>query len=213
MAVVLPEERGIVDLIMNAVVALLTLKLQTEISETDASRLSLIKVGARQDDPVGVDVLIHENDPMTPSQWPHKPVRFRTPRRIGGFIGRPYDNMEDELRTLSGYELVGGGSQMAYAFTAEIEIWGDEIADINAERRDVGHLASVVINRIRKALQDAGPKIGTDSLLTDDFGTSTQRGPIFGEMWTGYEEGEALIVRSYLRFYYVCSVSWSTDEW
>jgi len=213
MTVTMPTEEGIADIIMDDVVALLTEKLQADISEDDASYLRLIKVGPKQDDPQGVDIMIHENDPNSPSSWPHRPVRYKTPRRMGGFIGQPYNEMQAELRTISGFELVGGGSQMAYAFTVELEIWGDEIPDVNLERREVGQLASIIEQRTRKSLQDAGPKIGTDSLVTDDFGNTVQRGPFFGDSWTSYEEGEALIVRKYVQFYYVCSVAWSTDAW
>jgi len=211
--VTLPTEQGIADIIMDNVVALLTEKLQTDIDETDASRLRLIKVGPKQDDPEGVDIMIHENNPDSPGSWPHRPVRYKTPRPMGGFIGRAYDDMQSELRTISGYELVGGGSQMAYAFTAEIEIWGDEIPDIDPSRRDVGQLASIVEQRTKKALQDAGPAIGTGARVVDDFGNAVARGPFYGDAWTSYGEGEALIVRKYMQFYYVCSVSWSTDAW
>ena len=213
MTVSLPYEQGIADMIMDAMVGLLTLKLKTEIPLTDASRLVVIKTGPRQDDPDGVVVLVHENDPDSPKQWPHRPVRYKTPRKTGGFIGGPFDEVQSELRTLSGYELVGGGSQMAYAFTVEFEVWGDELADVSAERYDVRHLASMVENRIRKSLQDAGPKVGTGKLVADSFGNTTQRGPFFGDSWVDQEAGEALIGRRYIQLYYICTVAWDTSEY
>jgi len=72
----LPTEQGVVDKILDAVVDLLTEKLQTDIEENDASRLATIKVGPRQDDPDSVVVLVHENDPDNPAEWPHYPIRW-----------------------------------------------------------------------------------------------------------------------------------------
>jgi len=213
MTVTMPMEQGIIDMIMDAIVALLTLKLRTEVSATDASRLDVAGVGPKQDDPAGVDIRIHENALDSPESWPHKPVRYKTPRKMGGFIGSPYEDLENDLRTLSGFELVGGGGQMAFAFTAELEVRGEEIADIDPERRDVGQLIGVVAMRLRRALQAAGAKIGTGDLITDDFGNTTQRGPFFGRAWIDYPEGEGLMARMMIRFYYVCTVSWNTDEW
>jgi hypothetical protein len=199
---------------MDALVALLTLKLKTEIGAADASRLEEAGVGPKQDDPAGVDIRIHENSLDSPESWPHRPVRYRTPRPMGGFIGSSeYEGMQRELRTMTGYELVGGGGQMAFAFTAELEVRGEEIADIKPGRRDVGQLMGIVSMRLRKALQDAGPKIGTGDLISDDFGNVTQRGPFFGRAWIDYPEGEGLMARMMIRFYYICTVSWNTDEW
>jgi len=213
----LPAEQGIIDKILDALVALLTLKLQTDISATDASRLQTIKVGPRQDDPAAVVVLLHENDPSEAMLWPHFPLRYPEMTRNAELVQQRTmfggEKTSWQLRHTPGYELVGGGSRIARAFTAEIEIWGDEIEGLTLERRDVGQLASVVENRLIQTLKKAGPKIGQATPITDSFGESIQMGPFFGDFWTDQEEGEALIVRKYVRFYYACTQTWDTSEW
>jgi len=213
----LPVEQGVVDIIMDAMVDLFTLKLQTEIDKNDASRLTEIKVGPLQDDPTGIVVLIHENDPEDPRQWPHYPLRYRELQPSGTLIGQTTARGESEqtqLRHSTHFQMVGGGSRMARCFTIALEVWGDEIlTDTPLERRDAGHLAAVIENRIIKTLLDAGPKIGTGNLITDSFGESVMMGPYLGDCWTNQEEGEALIVRKYIRVYYVTTQSWTIAAW
>jgi len=98
---------------------------------------------------------------------------------------------------------------MARCFTLEIEVWGDEVPNISLTRRDAGQLASLLENRSLKALREAQAQIGTGATITDDYGESVVMGPFWGDSWTDQEEGEALIVRKYIRFYYVCSQDWS----
>ena len=210
----LPIEQGIVDIALDALVDLLTEKLQTEIPEEDASRLTTIKVGPNQDDPTSVMVLLWENDPLSPSDWPHRPLRYKNVRQQGGYIGYAYNDLEEgQLRSTTGYELVGGGSRSAVAITAEIQVWGDEIAGLTTERRDVGHIMAVVEYRLRKALKEAGPRIGKTSSLADSFGNSLVAGPLYGDRWAARQEGEAMIAQRYVRFYYICEESWDTGEW
>ena len=207
----LPLELGVVDLIQDALVDLLENKLTHEIPIDDASRAETIKVGPRQDDPTPIVVLIHEQDPDSPNDWPHRPVKYRVPRRSSrGYTDDPY---EQPVRQQAGYELIGGGSRMARAFTIEIEVWGDELPGITAERRDVGHLGSLLESRIRKALKEAGPKIGTGALISDNSGESVVLGPYWGEGLLDQEEGEALIYRKKIRLYYVTTQDWDTDDW
>lgn len=218
MTVTLPSEQGVVDKILDAVQALLTLKLQTEIDTTDASRLVTIKVGPRQDGPESVVVLIHENDPEVPREWPHYPIRYRTIRDSGTTTGmgglRPIGERSfGQVTQPGGYEMIGGGSRMARCFTLEIEVWGDEVEDVDMERRDVGQIAAIVENRTIKVMKEAGPKIGTGAIIADSFGESVQLGPYWGDAWTDQEEGEALIVRKIVRLWYVTEQSWSTDAW
>jgi len=212
----LPIEQGVVDKILDAIQSLLTTKLQTDVDEDDASRLALIKVGPRQDDPDSVVVLIHENDPDNPKQWPHRPVRYTELSASARLVGMrsPFGETESsQLRASSYYEQVGGGSRMERAFTIEIEVWGDEVPGLTLERRDAGQLASILENRTIKALREAGSKIGTGSLLADDFGETVMLGPFWGDAWTDQEEGEALIVRKYIRLYYGTTQSWGTGDW
>jgi hypothetical protein len=208
----LPSQQGITDKILDALLALLTEKLQTDISEDDASRLTEIKVGPLQDSPSAVVVLLHENDPDNPQDWPHCPIRYPDQRQSFGsapaFPGDP-----NLTRSTSGLELVGGGSMVARCFTIGLEVWGDEVVGLSLERRDVGQVASVVENRIIQALKEAGAKIGTGSAIQDDFGEKVSLGPFWGDTWTGQMEGEAMIVRKTIRLYYKCSQSWGTSAW
>lgn len=210
----LPSQQGIADKILDALLALLTEKLQTDISEDDASRLTTIKVGPLQDSPTSVIVLLHENDPENPRDWPHCPIRYPQQGSAAGsapvFPGEP--NLS-RLRSTTNYELMGGGSMIARCFTIELEVWGDEVSGLSLERRDVGQVASVVENRIVKAIKEAGPKIGTGSIIEDDFGEKASLGPFWGDAWTSQMEGEAMITRKMIRFYYKCSQSWSTNAW
>lgn len=204
MTVSLPFEQGLEDKILDSVVDLLTKKLQTEVHEDDASRLALIKVGPRQDDPDSVVILVHPNDPNEGSKWPHIPLRYQE---------RGDNRLYLDPAVPRNMQLIGGGSRCEMRFTIEIEIWGDEITDIVPERRDVGQLASVLEGRIRKALLDAGPHINEDDIITSDFGGAVHMGPYWGEYWTDQPEGEAKIVRKYIRFYYICSEDWNTSAW
>jgi hypothetical protein len=209
----LPPEQGVVDMIQDAILDLLTRKLQHEVDENDASRLTTIKIGPRQDDPTAVVVLIHEQDYQDPSQWPHRPLRFYGANSRGGRQFNAPDPLDQTPMLTSGYELVGGGSRMARCFTIELEIWGDEIADLNLERRDVGQLLSVVEGRILKTLNEAGPRIGTGNIVSDNFGESVLLGPRWGKDMTDQPEGEALIARKRIRLYYVTTRDWDVTDW
>ena len=203
MAQALPTEQGIADKILNAIVDLLTEKLKTDIDADDASRLVTIKVGPRQDDPDSVVILLDENDPDDPSAWSHGPMRITSEGM--GFAGN------DALRP-RGMEFIGGGSFTRIALSLSIEVWGDEL-DFIVERRNVGQLASILENRARIALKEAGSKIGTGATISDDFGVSVQRGPFWGTYWTDQPEGEAFIVRKRIRLYYICTENWGTSGW
>jgi hypothetical protein len=214
MTVALPQEEGVIDKTLDALVDLVTLRLKTEVHEDDASRLVWVGVGFKQDDPEGVDIALHENDPDTPSGWPHRPESYRAPKRLGGLVGTPpLDSAQEQLRTFSGMEKMGGGSRMTRRFTAVIMISADEINDINPTRRDVGQLGTVVENRLLKTLIDAGPKIGTGKLITGNFGETVSMGPFFGDAWTDYEEGEAYRLRKYVRFGYHTTRAWNVSDW
>ena len=213
MVTALPQEEGVIDKILNALVDLVTLRLKTEIHESDASRLVWVGVGFKQDDPLGVDVAVQETDPDSPSSGPHRPESYRVPRRQGLVGAPPLDRAQDEIRTFSGFETLGGGSRMTRRFTAVVMVNADEIDDITPTRRDVGQLGSVAENRLLRAITEAGPQIGTGSLIVGDFGESVQMGPFFGDMWTDYPEGEAHKLRKYVRFGYHTTRAWNTDDW
>jgi hypothetical protein len=207
----IPTEEGITDKVLDALLDFLTEKLQTDVPADDASRATTLKVGPRQDDPTAVVVLIHENHPDDPDEWPHRPIPYRGTRRRGGYVRDVYD--QPQVRADAGYELVGGGSRMAYAFTIEIEIWGDEVEGLTLTRREVGQIAAVVTHRTVNALKAAGPKIGTGALLCDDFGETIVQGPYWGKPRTMQEEGEALIVHKHLPLYYIAAQEWGTNDW
>jgi len=183
----MPTEEGVVDKILSALVSLAETKLRDDIDSDDISRAVMIKVGPRQDDPEPVVVLFHENDPYNPDQWTHFPVRYERNRPVGGLVGA-HDAARLRFRPQSGYEQ-------------------------NMTRERVRHVASVVENRLRKALHDAGPKIGTGDIIRGDFGEYVLQGPYFGESWVDQEEGEAMIVRKVVRFYYLTVEVWNTSAW
>jgi len=210
-----PIDVGVTDKILNAMQDLLTLKCQTEVGINDASRIGTIKVGLLQDQPTGVVVLLHENDPDDPKQWPHRPLRWQAHRvnELGAsLVGDIYDGLGSQIGTPTGYQLVGGGSQMQYSFTIQIEVWG-RFQDVDVDRSDVGHIAAVVENRVKLTLHEAGPQIGTGQLISDDFGESVVLGPNWGVSWVEQGEGESLIFRKFLRLFYVATQSWSTADW
>jgi hypothetical protein len=212
----LPAEEGVVDAALDAMTALLTKELQTDIPAGDVSRMTTILVGYRQEKPTGVHVMVYENDPMNPQQWPHRPIRFKQTRTTGGLVGDAYSETE-KLRATSGRVLIGGGGQYTRAFLAEVEIYGRTLprneGDSPYTRREVGQVAKVVSNRLTKALLNAGPWIGTGAPIAGDMGETLLDGPFLGESWVDQQEGEALIVREYVQFWYVAFKDWSTDAW
>lgn len=206
---------GVEDLISAAMLTLLMQKLRTEVPVDDASRAQVLKGGLLQDDPMGVVVLVHENDPDEPDSWKHFPVRYR--RDTSSTFGQ--DNLVGRARpvTMGGQgmsysSLVGGGSRMAYSFSVEVQVWGDEM-DVAMEREDVRKTAAVVMSRVLLALEGAGPTIGTGTLIQDDFGIKVVMGPYVGAMWSLQQAGEGLIANKRLWVYYVAEVPWSTGSW
>lgn len=212
MTVYLPPELGIIDKIQDALIDLLTRKLQTEVDENDASRLTTIKAGPRQDDPTPVVVLIHEEDYQSPGEWAHRQLRYHGISQMTRGDSQLPDPLEPTPMLTAGFELIGGGSRMARCFTIAIEIWGDEL-DVTVERRDVGQLLSIVESRILKSLNEAGPRIGSGHMIEDDFGEKVILGPRWGKGIIDQPEGESLIARKRLRLYYVTSRDWSSDDW
>jgi hypothetical protein len=208
----IPDQTSIVDVIVSAIKDLLTVKLIDEVHEYDATRAVLIKAGPRQDDPESVTIMIHENHPDSPDQWPHAPKTFRSIHDSGGMVGDKYTEVE-RLRVTAGRVMMGGGSQYTRAFTIEIEIFGMYVPDLDVDRDMVRQIAALVENRATKALLEAGPKIGTNALIRDSFGEYVVEGPFLGNSWTDPEQGESLIVRKYIQIWYRTSKSWSTSEW
>lgn len=211
----MPTELGTEDLILDAIVDLLTSKCQTAVDTGDVTRAVTIKAGPRQAAPESVSILIHENDPDSPSAYPDRPLRYRSPNPgFGGVLtGDPYADSA-RGRTTSGTELIGGGSIYSKAYTLEIEVFGRFMpAGLDIDREEVRAIASTVTRRAVRALIEAGPKIGTGSSVGDDFGGEVCLGPFMDTAWTDQEEGEALTVRRFIRFYYKLALDWSTDDW
>ena len=210
MTVFLPVECGIAYMILDSMAALFTKVCTTAIPITDASRATTIQIGPLQDDPTSVMLLLYENDPENPASWSHKPVRYRNPRPASGaFLGSSYDTNQMELQRLQGYELMGGGSQRARCFTVDTTVFGDDMA-ADIDRHDAGRLASLVENRWKLALREAGGHIGTDyNPIKDSFGESVALGPYFDESWTIVQAGEALIVRKRCHLFYICTEEWN----
>ena len=204
----LPTDTGVEDLISAALVSLLTQKLRTDIPADDASRADLIVPGLLQDEPEGVVVLVHENDPDNPDEWLHFPVKYRRSTSDSSLSQSLVGRMREPLHT----SLVGGGSRMAYAFSIDVEVWGNEM-DLALEREQVRKLISIVMNRATMAIYGAGPHIGTGSTIQDSFGVTVKSGPYVGGAWAHQQPGEGLIARKRLRLYYICNVPWSTDAW
>jgi hypothetical protein len=188
----LPDQDGVVDLLLTAMETLLVTKLTTEIDTGDVSRAVTIKVGPMQASPDGVFVLLHENDPDDPAQWPHRPVKYNQ--------GRPRDDTVG-LSASSDYYLVGGGGLYARAFSAEVVVYGNYLSGVSVDRDDVRRIAAVVENRLIKALKDAGPDVGTGELLQDDFGEAVVDGPYLDEIRAD-GGGESLIERKVVRVWY-----------
>lgn len=215
MAYYIPTETGVSDLALDALSDLLVETLQTEIPNLDITKVTTFKVGYRQQKPTGVNILIYENDPDSPKDWSHRPLRFKTQRTTGGLIGDTYSDTE-KLRTTSGRALIGGGSLFSRAFTAEIEVSGRMLPreeGVVYTQREVGQIASVVENRLAKTLLEAGPGIGTGVAVADSYGETIIDGPFMGESWMDQQEGKALIVRKYVRFWYKTSKGWTTAGW
>jgi hypothetical protein len=210
MAYTLPTERGIEDLIVTAIVELLTCKLTTEVDTGDVSRAVVTKTGPLQATPNGVTVLVHENDPNDAQKWPHRPVRISSMRTTGSLVGNTYED-ETSLRTSLDQTFIGGGSCYSRAFTLEFEAFGLYFPSTGAtiEREDVSRVAATVVNRAILALRDAWCNIGTGDQITDDFGESVWDGPYIGETWTDPEAGESLLVRKFVQIWYKTANSWS----
>jgi hypothetical protein len=143
--------------------------------------------------------MIHENDPDDPTSWAHKPLSFSRSKASQG------------PRQAYNYALVGGGSAlMSRAFTLEVEVFGLYVTGLDSvERKDARHIASIVERRAIKALEEAGAQIGTEGPIEDDYGEIVLQGPYLGDGWTDPEEGESLIVRKYIRFWYQTGRHWN----
>ena len=177
-------------------VELLTEKCQTDVYTGDVGYAEIVKSGPRQESPAGISLLLHENDPNTPSAWSHRPM--------------PTDPRGQ--RVLGNQRvMIGGSCEYVRAFTLEVEAHGRSM-DYDVERDDVRHVASTVAMRCTRALLAAGPKIGTGEYINDGMEKFID-GPYPGASWVDQEEGEALAVRKYVRFWYRTVISWSTDEW
>ena len=186
-----PAKYGVVDLMLDAMVSLLTDKCIDEIPTGDVSRAQIIKAGYRQESPDSVSIMIYENDPDDPKQNKHRPKR-------DAFTGSR--------------AMVGGGNRYSRAFTIEVEIYG-RYMPITMTREETRRVASIVSRRIMTALNESGPRIGQDRRIEDDFGESVVNGPHFAQSWADVNEGESLIVRKYIRVWYETSCTWSTDDW
>lgn len=212
MSYYLPTEYGAADLILDAMVDLLTLKCQTEVDTGDVSRAVTIKAGPRQAAPESVSILIHENDPDAPSSFPNRPMRYRGTKATPGMTD-PYSASQSE-RSSPGYVQIGGGSQYTRTYVIEVEVYGRSMpVGVDMEREDVRRVTAVVTSRLTKALLEAGPHIGTDRQIHDDFGGYVVQGPFPDISWVDPEEGESLVMRKYLRFWYSMALDWSTDDW
>jgi len=209
----LPAEFGCEDLILTALHELLTEKCQTELETGDVTRAGLVKVGPAQATPEGVSLLIHENDPDEPARWPHRPMKYRSLSPAGGLSGDVYSEAMS-LRTTPGRTLIGGGSMYSRAYTLEIEVFGIYLpTGVDIDREEVRRISSAVTRRAYRAIPEAGPTIGTDRAIQADFGEMIVDGPFMDQSWTDPGEGESLIVRKYLRFWYRTAMEWSTDGW
>lgn len=206
----LPVESGIEDLIMLALKDLMVSACQTAVDTGDVSRAVLVKLGPRQASPEAVSIMIHENDPESPSAWPHRPLSFMQERSGGNLY------LENERnRITSGRVLIGGGSLESAAFTLEFEVFGLYFPQIGrvVEREDVTKVAAVVVNRAFKAIMEAGPKIGTGAPIRDSYGKIVVDGPFLGDFWTDVEAGESVQVRKFMRIWYKVASKWSTNAW
>lgn len=209
----LPAEYGAEDLILTALHSLLTEKCQAELETGDVTRASLVKVGPAQASPEGVSILLHENDPDDAAGWPHRPMKFRSLNPAGGLSGDVYSEAMS-MRTTPGRTMMGGGSMYSRAFLLEIEVFGIYLpSDVSVERETVRRIASVVNRRAVRAMLEAGPKVGTGRAISGDLGEMVVDGPFLDKSWTDPEEGESLIIRKYVRFWYRTSMDWGTDDW
>jgi len=185
----IPADYGSEDLALDALVDLLADKCQDEVATGDLSRAVKIKAGYLQESPGAVNILIYENDPDDPKTNPNRPVRIQGSRA-----------------------LIGGGSHYSRAFLMEVLVHGQSMPT-SITREESRRIASIVVRRAMRALTQAGPKMGQDNTITDNFGESFVDGPFFGRSWADNNEGESLIIRKYIQFWYRTSWSWDTDEW
>lgn len=209
MAVSVPGERGIVNMIAVAIDDLLTQKLQTDIASSDLSRATVVKVGLEQEGPTYNTVLIHQNDPNNPQDWKHdthSPLRMS---RGGGVRASRSDP-----RTMMGREFVGaasqddegyhGGTLYERAFTVEVKTsLKRRIGTLSLTVEDVGIINEVVMSRIGFALRQGQYHIGTDQPIEDSFGEATLAGPFFGPSWADLEQGLSYKAIGYTRFWYL----------
>jgi hypothetical protein len=205
----LPVEKGCEALVLDALVDLLTAKCQTEIDTGDVSRAQIVKAGPRQAAPEAVSILIHENDPDGPTRWPHRPMPYRAPRPGGRPAADPF-SVGEGTRSAVGRVMMGGGSTYALAYLLEMEVFGLYVSsDVDVDREEVRDIAAVAKHRMVQAVLEAGRHIGTGDIIEDDLGMAVIAGPFVDRMWTDPEEGESLIIRKYVRFWY--RASWDYD--
>ena len=187
----IPAKYGVEDLMLDAMVSLLTDRCQSEVATGDLSRAEIIKAGYRQESPASVSIMIYENDPDDPKENKHRPKR-------------------DPVTGTRA--MVGGGNRYSRAFTLEVEVFGRYMPD-TVTREETRRIASIVVRRAVNALNHAGPNIGQDRRIADDFGESVANGPFFSQSWADVNEGESLIVRKYIRFWYETMCTWDTSDW
>jgi len=187
----IPAKYGCEDLAIDAIVSLLYDKCALEVATGDVSRAQVVKAGYLQQDPASVNIMLYENDPDDPKQHMHRPVRYPA---------------------TGSRALVGGGSMYSRAFLMEVLVQGGAMP-ITITREQSRRIASIVVGRATRALLHAGPSMGQETRITDSFGETFVDGPYFANSWADVNEGESLIVRKYIRFWYFTSRSWDTDEW
>jgi len=187
----IPARYGVEDLIIDAIVNLLTDKCKTEIATGDISRAEIVKAGYRQEAPGSVNIMVYENDPDQPKDNKHRPMR---------------DSWTGSRA------MVGGGNKYSRAFSIEVEVYG-RYMPTDVTREESRRIASIVVRRAITALNHAGPKIGQGDIIVDDFGESVLNGPFMGYSWADVNEGESLIVRKVVRLWYETMVDWSTSDW
>jgi hypothetical protein len=206
LAVTVPNQWYITDLIAYHMATLFNQKMYVDIDAEDAARAMLIKTGPRQQDPVAVGIFIYENELESPGSWPHAQDTLLS---VG--LSRGASGMEGVRITGQpvARQTIGMPSSWEYqrAFTILQEVWLEKVPDVERTEANLQRLSGIVAGRVRRTLKDGGLGLGTGQSLIDDFGEMTIDGPFFGEEKLVRQVGKQLFTMRYLQIWYRTSES------
>ena len=197
----IPNEWYITGYVLSYLVTWLEQKLGTEVDDSNAAKVKLVKIGPRQQDPVAVGLFLYENDLADPEKWPHGQdilIGTGSSQRMTGIEGA-------QIRRLPvGRQTIGSEPEWSNqrCFTVLQEVWLDKVPGLERTEENLALLSQAVAGRVRQCLKDGGLTLGTGNIVADNFGEYITEGPFFGSEYLKRQVGKQLFTSRYLQFWY-----------